>query len=550
MIVDSSKEPLVPALSFVDKFATFLYALIPGVIPFLFIPTQLFSFPTISSEILLAKEIGTRLLCGVIILLGSIKILTVGFYPLVKYGLFPITVFLYSLFTSCSVLNSSNSSYSLRYFYSELFLLLSILLIPYFIHQLNQVRVLVFSTLVSTLLCALFSWSVWFTKGESLVLVYGANVRDLLFGGGANGAVIEGGIRSLYMSTLGNPEFTGNYLAIGVVLSGLFAWNQFGFSYFQRKPYLSTVLGLCMMLINGVAMLLTQTRGSLLILAFCGLLWFFLQLRFSVRYFALGILLSTAAFFLGSSALAIGLFGGFLIIMVGLRLRIEGAFAFLRSFKPQQQFLVMIMLCFLLLGILSALFVPQVQNRLIPLAQRISSAGSVNDRSIRERLLFYTLASEMVVTHPILGVGPGMYPAQFHDSLTKIVAADESGVMAYNQLLLQNFVAYETHNDLFQITSEQGVLGISAFLLMIAAILQPLMTILRNERDSHSSLALVLLVALFGYLVMMLMSFPLQEPARCAHFFGLITGGYALLVITRNQSNGLVHGRNSGTPAI
>ncbi len=512
----------------VDLSATLLYGLVLGLVPFLFIPVPLLDYPTINSEILLVKEIGIRVICGLILLLGTFKVFTQGFAPLLKSGLIPVSLINYSALSVLSALFSSNVGFSLHYLYSEQLLVWSVLFVPYFFKHRGQVQFLVFSALTSCVLCSLFSVAVWLTNGEALVLIYGANIRELLFGGGA-GVTIEGGIRSLYMSTLGNPEFAGNFLAIGVLLSGLFAWNQFGVKSLQNRPYASILLGAIFTSITGFAMLLTQTRGSLLVLAFCGMLWGYIQLRFSIKLLAVAMLVFGAVFFLLGILIAVAAFGLFLIILLITRLKIDGLKQYYTSFHPHQRVLLGAFVALGIMGFLSAAFVPPVQNRLAPIAERITSAGSVNDRSIRERLLFYLLASEMVVEHPILGVGPGMYPANFHNSMSKVVSEDSSGVMAYNQRLLKNFVAFEAHNDYFQISSEQGFLGISAFLLMIAALFQPIIRMIRQSREAESNLALVLFVSISGYLSMMLMSFPLQEPARAAHFFGLLATAYALV---------------------
>lgn len=535
MIPEANNTGFADSLSLLEKSATVLYGLILGLIPFLFIPVPLFDLPTISSEILLVKEVGIRLFCGGIILLGSIRIFREGFAPLRRNVLFSAALLAYSAFALLSCAFSANAAFSLRYFYSEQLLILAVLLVPYFFRKPVQVQFLALAALTSTLLCALFSVAVWFTDGEALVIIYGANVRDLFYGGNTK-SVIEGGSRSVYMSTLGNPEFAGNFLAIGVLLSGMFSWNQFGNAFFSKRPYLAAGIGICLMGITGAAMLLTQTRGSLLILAFCGVVWLFFQLRFSVRLFALGLVLSALIFFLFNPIYAVCFLALFLMGLFFWRLKIQGLNPYVASFAPHQRMILLAGVLGVLLAVLAGLFVPQVRGRLIPLTERITSAGSVNDRSIRERLIFYTLASEMVSENPLLGVGPGMYPANFHDALSKLVLEDESGVMAFNQRLLKNFVAFEAHNDYFQIASEQGLIGILLFLFAVAALLQQLVHLQRFGQAEYSSLALAFLIALLGYLFMMTMSFPLQEPARAAHFFGLLAAAYALVHVARLSS--------------
>jgi hypothetical protein len=513
--------------------ATLLYLVLAGATPIVFIPVPLIDFPTITSEIVLVKDIFIRLVGGLILLLGALAVLIRGFAPLLQRPLITLTVLVYTLGALVSAAASGNMFFSLRYFWSEAMLLGALLLVPYFFHSQAQIRWGLYAALFSCFACALYSWVVYFTDGEALTLVYGANIRELLLGGGVAGAVIEGGTRGIYVSTLGNPEFTGTFLAVGIILSLVLLWNGWGTSHWPQRSWLSLPLGFGALVVIAFAVLLTQTRGSFLVVLMAGVVGYFSVFRLSAKLLALlAVVLGMLFLFLGPIGV---LLWGLLVLLFPL-----GAATANGSIRGLFQRLSGIQRSLFLLGVLaaavmviSAVTVPPLKTRLAPLVERFASATDVNDRSVRERLMFYTLAAEMAMQSPLFGVGPGMYPANFHTALVNLVEEDASGVMATNQLLLKNYVAFETHNDYFQILSEQGLWGILLFLLLIAGLLQPVWHAVRLVEGPTQHLALALLLSILGYLVMMLTSFPMQEPARSAHFFALLMFAYAFSLVIR-----------------
>ena len=513
--------------------ATLLYLLLAGATPIVFIPVPLIDLPTITSEIVLVKDVFIRFVGGLILLLGAMAVLIRGLAPLMQRPLISLAVIVYCVGAVISAAVSGNMLFSLRYFWSEAMLLGALLVVPYFFHSQAQIRWGLYAALFSCFACALYSWVVYFTNGEALTLVYGANIRELLLGGGVAGAVIEGGTRGIYVSTLGNPEFTGTFLAVGIILSLVMLWNGWGTSHWTQQRWLSLPLGFGALVVIAFAVLLTQTRGSFLVVLLAGVVGYFSVFRLSAK------LLALLAVLLGLLFLVFGPLGvlGWGVLALFFPLGVAGANGTIRGVFQR---LSQLQKSLLLLGILatgvlviSAVTVPQLKTRLAPLVERFASATDVNDRSVRERLMFYTLAAEMTMQSPLFGVGPGMYPANFHTALVNLVEEDASGVMATNQLLLKNFVAFETHNDYFQILSEQGLWGILLFLLLIAGLLQPVWHAVRLAEGPTQHLALALLLSILGYLVMMLTSFPLQEPARSGHFFALLMFAYAFSLVNR-----------------
>jgi O-antigen ligase len=161
---------------------------------------------------------------------------------------------------------------------------------------------------------------------------------------------------------------------------------------------------------------------------------------------------------------------------------------------------------------------------------RETNAG---DNSIRERITFWMMAGEIVAERPLLGAGEGMFGPNFHASLVRLVETDETGTMAYAQRLIKTWLAFETHNDYFEIAADRGLIGLGLFLAFGVALLGALARLSRDPSATDAALAHTLLVTLAGFHAIMASGFPLQTPARMTTYFLLVGLSISLLALQR-----------------
>lgn len=123
------------------------------------------------------------------------------------------------------------------------------------------------------------------------------------------------------------------------------------------------------------------------------------------------------------------------------------------------------------------------------LYERAASAVSLEDPSNRDRIAMAAAGLRMIDAYPLLGIGPGrmeeVYPAWKVDWAV-------------------NDVNPHLHNNLLQIASERGLLGLAAWLWMMAAFVIVAWRVLRSRgaRGPGGAEARAALAALAGFLAM------------------------------------------------
>jgi O-antigen ligase len=156
-------------------------------------------------------------------------------------------------------------------------------------------------------------------------------------------------------------------------------------------------------------------------------------------------------------------------------------------------------------GALAALFLsfPQYQARLLTLGEVTSvattgSSQSAVDSSVRGRAAELLAAGAIFADHPVLGVGPGLYPTYYPEYAEKL------GEQYSDTLQLSvRESARQSHDLYLQIASEEGVLGLLAFGAVLVVTFRGLLRARRRwsaDRPDLAPLATGLLVAVIAYL--------------------------------------------------
>ncbi len=415
--------------------------------------------------------------------------------------------------------------------------MLAALSAPIFLTIRARIRLVLFGIVAAALaVSGIVFVSSWLEDGYFLELIYGRDfIREIEQGNLELIYQFQGGTRRAgALATLGNPEFTGTHLAIGFLLVGcglLHGWGWKTARSWPLWPVWLLALGLV-----GSGILASGTRGALLAVGIGLLVCWLGSFRIRGWWIAAG---------LGVCVLA-GLMGGVRAAMIVAALALGGALAWQiasgqfipkwRAIGWPNRVLLLLAPVVLVVGMTSQ-SVPGPWNiGGATLVERLTRETTMGDDSIRERITFWMMAGEIVAKRPVLGVGEGMFGPNFHPALVKLVEADATGTMAYNQRLLKTWLAFEAHNDYFEIAADRGLLGLALFLGLAVALLGGLARLAREDNSPHARLAHAALVTLGGFYAMMATSFPFQTPARMTTFFLVVGVSLAILAIREDDA--------------
>ncbi len=290
--------------------------------------------------------------------------------------------------------------------------------------------------------------------------------------------------RNYMLSTIGNPEYLGSYLAPLVLLAIPFLWTKGGM---KRR-----VLASLAILVFLSALILTGSRGAM-----------------------------------------ISLGGGCVLVF---------AFFFRRASNPVRR-RVLFSLCLFLLFILAFMIVFSFPNPLNrhnhAVLLRFKQLFNIRSDSIKERILFYSIGAEMISSRPLFGIGQGMFRVKFFPALRDLSEKDpRAGVLRFIAEL-KNRVSDNAHNDFLQIWIENGTLGFMVFTLALAFLLGEMISLLLGEKIPEERRLLVLSFA--GALVCLLVnasfSFPMHTADRAVLLWCLLGSAHTACLTLRGRAS-------------
>lgn len=504
-------------------------------VPIFFVPPSVAFLGTVTPEVQFFKHVLLRLLCSVLFVLAAVRLFTLDLRALRGAALGYVFLALLLLTSLLSILLSRDAAYSLREFFSQGALMIAAACAPLFVTTPRRVRLLLLAATLSATIVALVALLSVAGFTGIYVFIYGADPVAIARAGMAElmGTVEGGARRAATMSTLGNPEFAGTFTAGGLLLAGCWLLDGFGSRRLQSLP--AWIAGMACFAILAVAMLATQTRTALIVVI-AGLVVRWLA-GLPIRGWIIGVWLLVVlacAFAFGFAAMLI-VFAGGLLAAFAWQLATHRFLPYWKSIPLRSRVLLAAVPVVVVLVLVLAIFWDPLRFRLVAVLDRVLSAFTTQDRSVRERLIFYMMAGEMTAGRPLFGVGPGFFPAFYHETLARLAASDPTGVMAYNQVQLGEWVALQTHNDFFQIAAERGLAGLALFLGLGTALVSGLVRLVRQPHPDLGPPAHALAVVLCGYLAMMLTAFPLHEAARLTTFYVLVGSALAVLAL-RDQA--------------
>lgn len=520
---------------------TLAIAAMAGLVPLAFLPPSWALLAVDSTRpLILVKEwmlrgsAGLALLCAAALLLaGRTRPWRDARLPAVLVGVYLATTLL-----ACAA--SKDALFAFRAATSEITVWLVVLTAPLLLTTPRRVRWVLWGAAAGGLgVGAVAAASAWGKWGGALKFIYGRDyVAEVLAGDEQLIYSMQGGLRRIAsQATLGNPEYTGTYLAAILLLVAM--WLLSGWGSRAHRFWPGWVLGVVVAGVVAAAMVATGTRGAWVVVAAGAVACWLGALPLAGAWIAGGLAITLeTALLLG--ALPGAVVGGAMLLAVATWQIARGhAAPAWRALLPRVR-VALVAAPVAVIVLLAAQTFPNPLNRdLIGRANDKLATFSTADDSVRERAMWLLMASDMALAHPVAGVGPGFYPVNLHPTLSKLVAADDTGTMAVMQRALKTFLAMDVHNDWFQVAAEQGLLGLLAFLGVWTSLLAGLARAARSDAAAGTkgdALAHALLVVLVGFATMMLTSFPLQEPSRLGALGGVLAAAMATLALERKTS--------------
>ncbi len=274
--------------------------------------------------------------------------------------------------------------------------------------------------------------------------------------------------RNFFLSTIGNPEYVGSYLAI-----------------------LSSI-------IFPMVILSDKGKNKIINTAF-----------FSI--FMFGLIISGAR----------GAFIGFFVSLItAIYISVK-----MKCWIPTKQFKIIFFISSLIIIFVLIIFsFPNALNvRNTYLIKRFEDLFDLRSESVMERIIFYCTSSKMISDNPILGGGGGSFKRQYFPSIEKMVNEDEKAGMLQFIKSSRNRSAEYAHCDYLQIWAEYGIFGIASFIWTLCCIFYSFKLYLMKNNEIMDKRNFIYNLSLIGGIICVMVnamfSFPLQLPIRGSLFW-------------------------------
>lgn len=162
--------------------------------------------------------------------------------------------------------------------------------------------------------------------------------------------------------------------------------------------------------------------------------------------------------------------------------------------------------------------------------KRLAGGGHVSQSSLNARFLFWGIAFEAFKNHPLLGVGGDNYLVIYKEGRKEFTKNNfESGVIGLHEEVLPE----RAHNELLQILSELGIIGLTVFSSFIFGLFYLLY---KNRNRKISPVTIGAIAGLIAFLISSLAS---------AYSFRVTVNGVAFFFLLSIAVHGLVNRNNA-----
>lgn len=501
------------------------------VTPLFFLPPAMFpDFLIDGPEVIVAKWVFIQAMAMVVGVLAGLALLGPGWRRFLGPALpAALALLLFLLWYTVSALINVEPRESLAHWAPRLALGGCALSGVFFLSSWRRVRILLLALLACGFLVSLIGAAGGLGVRSINRAIYGQDPREAIehFQEHDIQRQIQGGmVSSGTGSTLANPEYAGTFTAALAVIAAI-ALLDWAPRARRRNLWRLLLLGLIGLLL--LHLTLTGSRQAWVALFLCAMLRYLFFLGLPRRWMAGGFCASLlVALFFGIPAAAL-LFLGLLGAATLWGWRHGGLPGRVRRVERFNLLLVVGLPSAAVVGLV--LFsVPGPWNPAgVRVLQRFASLSDSRDSSLRERMMMYAVATDIIQRAPVFGVGPGRYGTHYLPTLSELAIGDETGTFYLARQRLIGSLAAQAHNDYLQIASEAGLPGLLFFLAMLLFLFDGLNRIVRADRGWRGLVALALMAGLAAYCSIMMTSFPLQMPSRAAVFWALVGASLGLI---------------------
>jgi O-antigen ligase len=138
--------------------------------------------------------------------------------------------------------------------------------------------------------------------------------------------------------------------------------------------------------------------------------------------------------------------------------------------------------------------VPPLRDEAAAVVSRAGSTANFSDGSINDRFDLWRVGTAIAIDHPLLGTGPDTYPVVFPQYRDTVLPSRRAYWLAYRP--------ESPHNVPLAIADGAGLPALTAYLVLVGAVLLAVGRLLRRKLDMASRLILAgVAAAIVGYFV-------------------------------------------------
>ncbi|MBF0276002.1 MAG: O-antigen ligase family protein [Nitrospinae bacterium] len=158
------------------------------------------------------------------------------------------------------------------------------------------------------------------------------------------------------------------------------------------------------------------------------------------------------------------------------------------------------------------------KSKELPILKEVIPDTPKHGGSIYHRYYMWRVAGEMILAHPILGVGFGTYGNNYPDYGAKVREKDSSFPLLTNGHITE-FMPH-AHNEVLNVFAETGIFGLVSFLMFFYFFYQLVINKLRKNPEEN-----LIITGIFGAIITLLVysmfSYPLRVLTSAFVFWAL-----------------------------
>ena len=215
-------------------------------------------------------------------------------------------------------------------------------------------------------------------------------------------------------------------------------------------------------------------------------------------------------YILGTRGAIIGLFSIFVFLIIYFLNNIK-------NLKKLKTSLILIAIAFISSIILNSI-TSNKYNAANVFERAATISLSTEDGSVNQRLRYYKQAMKHFISNPIFGIGIGNW--KFLS-----IKYDKKNITQYT-------VPYHAHNDFLQIVTEQGILGLTAYLMVFVSFL---FTYIKQKLFFRDPVNIFMIASISIFVIDSMLNFPIARPITQLPFIAILSVISAVQIESKNE---------------